>query len=418
MLEISNYVEHNHQELIEYYKQTKSATITGQKYNISSAAVYKILKINNIQRVGWFGRITRNIKELDANLILTEYNKCKSAFKVSKMFNLNERALRRLLKKMGVIFFHKGNKGRCKYQENIPQAIKMYHEGATLKFIKKQLRINPETFVKILQQHNIPFIPQTDRSGPGLFLIKKNLPEIIKLYSQNHNINITAKTFGIHPGVLGTYIRKNKLNIGIGRTQQYISDRQHKDQIYQLYVKERWPLATIAKHINISRYRVKAVLKENWGDKIIRPAGEVISECLRNRLDHPHKWLSAYKNYTLPSGKTVPLQGYEPHFLDYVFKYSNIVEEEFQWLPKLQVPLSRTKQSSYGNYYPDFFLPKYNLVIEIKSTYTFKLNVYLNKRKIRKTKEAGYKFLMIKDKKYSKFHKWLKENNLLKPHEG
>lgn len=54
-------------------------------------------------------------------------------------------------------------------------------------------------------------------------------------------------------------------------------------------------------------------------------------------------------------------------------------------------------------YYPDFFLPEYNLIVEIKSTYTFEK--YLNKNTAKKEKciELGFNFIFIIDKDYKEF---------------
>lgn len=408
-------MNYNTQDVINFYKQSKSAYKTAQQYGIHDRTVYNILKRNNVQRIGGIYDHELNSK-LNGDLILKEYTKFTSAAKLAKAHGISLERLRKFLVKNNITFF---NRGACKYVGDVSEAFKMYNKGASLNSIETHLNAPRGTFKKILKQYNLPLTDRTLRRGSGdYFLIKTNLNAILNLYSQNQNMHATADAFGINPGNLNTYLIKNKLSKGKAKNRNYFKDRQHKDTIYQLYIQEKWCITDIAKHLNMGPWLVKVNLIEKGGKGIIRDKAEE-SRKRMSTYEEQHKRLSAMskrKQYSLPSNKIVPLQGYEPHFMDYVFKYSTLSEDDFQWDTRLRIPLSRAKQRSYSNYYPDFYLPKYNLVIEIKSTYTFNMNVYLNKRKIKKTKEHGYKFLMIKDKKYSKFYKFLKENNLLKPH--
>lgn len=54
-------------------------------------------------------------------------------------------------------------------------------------------------------------------------------------------------------------------------------------------------------------------------------------------------------------------------------------------------------------YFSDFFLPYYNLVVEIKSTYTYNLAKYQNIEKCRECLSLGYEYIFIIDKNYDEF---------------
>ena len=56
-------------------------------------------------------------------------------------------------------------------------------------------------------------------------------------------------------------------------------------------------------------------------------------------------------------------------------------------------------------YFPDFYLPDFNLVCEIKSDYYYKLDEVKNLIKEKYTKEMGYNFLFIIDKNYDDLKK-------------
>lgn len=83
---------------------------------------------------------------------------------------------------------------------------------------------------------------------------------------------------------------------------------------------------------------------------------------------------------------------YEKDFL--IFCYNNsIMCEEF----KSNIP--------YGNhkYYPDFYYRPLNLIIEIKSWYTYERDLEKNLLKQKACLDQGYNFLFIKDKQYDEF---------------
>jgi len=53
-------------------------------------------------------------------------------------------------------------------------------------------------------------------------------------------------------------------------------------------------------------------------------------------------------------------------------------------------------------YHPDFYIPSLNLIIEIKSSWTLKLDLEINEKK-KYTKKNGYKYILIINKDYKKF---------------
>lgn len=57
-------------------------------------------------------------------------------------------------------------------------------------------------------------------------------------------------------------------------------------------------------------------------------------------------------------------------------------------------------QGKCSTYYPDFYLPKYNLVCEIKSTYTLNVDIDKNISKMFDTIDNGYNFLFIIDNNF------------------
>lgn len=88
---------------------------------------------------------------------------------------------------------------------------------------------------------------------------------------------------------------------------------------------------------------------------------------------------------------------YEEHFLNYCFENNIKVEK------------AKTVKYNFDNkkrvYHPDFFLSDKNLIIEIKSLYTYKANLEKNIAKKNSCIEQGFDFIFIINKNYENFKK-------------
>jgi hypothetical protein len=96
------------------------------------------------------------------------------------------------------------------------------------------------------------------------------------------------------------------------------------------------------------------------------------------------------KEYTFQSGTTVKLQGYEHFALDFLLqKYK---EDEIK-LQRSEVPVIWYEHSGKNKrYFTDFFIPKDNILIEIKSEYTYKKELIKNILKGLSVRKSGYLF--------------------------
>jgi Zn-dependent M32 family carboxypeptidase len=98
-----------------------------------------------------------------------------------------------------------------------------------------------------------------------------------------------------------------------------------------------------------------------------------------------------WKEYTLPSGKIIRVQGYEDKALNTLLQSYD--EEEIVTQRKL-IPAIwyYTLDGVRHRYYPDIFIPKDNLIIEVKSKFTMSMQKEKNMLKEQATKNAGYDF--------------------------
>ena len=77
----------------------------------------------------------------------------------------------------------------------------------------------------------------------------------------------------------------------------------------------------------------------------------------------------------------------------------------------MKIEKPKSIKYNYNNetkvYFPDFYLPEYNLIVEIKSKYTYELHKELNECKKLSVLERGYNFIFIIDKNYIDFIKFI-----------
>lgn len=114
------------------------------------------------------------------------------------------------------------------------------------------------------------------------------------------------------------------------------------------------------------------------------------------------------KKYILPSGKIIFKQGYEPKFLDFIFQNNILKEDDIVYYPTSisYVNVNGCK----AKYHPDFFIPKWNLIIEIKSKYTIDMdeNVLLKENAVR---SVGFNYIRISDNIFSEFISYIENIN-------
>lgn len=97
------------------------------------------------------------------------------------------------------------------------------------------------------------------------------------------------------------------------------------------------------------------------------------------------------KKYLLPSGKAVALAGYEAQVLDELLQ-NGFRESDFDFgLSKLPAIFYHDPTSGKRRrYFPDFYVPRLNWIIEVKSPYTYRRERCTNLTKIKACRTLGY----------------------------
>ena len=131
---------------------------------------------------------------------------------------------------------------------------------------------------------------------------------------------------------------------------------------------------------------------EKYGAKSPQQNAEIAEKTLKSSFSR--------KEYTLPSGKVINIQGYEPYAIDELIETIN--EDEIKTgasnVPEIWYIDEEGKKHRY---YVDIYLPSKNICIEVKSTWTYKMKNVLIKQKA--VKDAGYDCqIWVYDKKGEK----------------
>jgi hypothetical protein len=97
-----------------------------------------------------------------------------------------------------------------------------------------------------------------------------------------------------------------------------------------------------------------------------------------------------YKKYILPSGKEINIQGYENYTLDSLLQKYNekdIITDRCD-MPEIWYII----RGKYHRYYPDIFIQKDNIIIEVKSNWTYNKNIIIFHNKRKACEYLGYNF--------------------------
>lgn len=104
---------------------------------------------------------------------------------------------------------------------------------------------------------------------------------------------------------------------------------------------------------------------------------------------------SSYKKYEF-FDETVALQGYEPVVLDYLVNDLLLGKNQIS-IGKSKIPVIKyiDVDGKTRNYYPDFFLPEKNLLIEVKSNFTYNQHLNNVRNKLNGAVSAGYSIVLV-----------------------
>jgi hypothetical protein len=118
-------------------------------------------------------------------------------------------------------------------------------------------------------------------------------------------------------------------------------------------------------------------------------------------MERTQKNAKKYKEYVMPSGNKIKVQGYEPFALDElvkIYEESDIITQRKD-IPRIKYNINEKQKY----YFPDIYIKSINTIIEVKSTWTYKCKEDNIQEKANATKLAGYNYeIWIYDDKGNK----------------
>jgi hypothetical protein len=108
----------------------------------------------------------------------------------------------------------------------------------------------------------------------------------------------------------------------------------------------------------------------------------------------------SYKSYILPSGAVINIQGYEHYALDELLK--TYTEDQIKTNRRDQPEIWYTdSKGKKHRYFSDIYIPHINLVIEVKSTWTYKKGMQQGKLQLQReaciAEDYDYKYMIYTD---------------------
>ena len=138
-------------------------------------------------------------------------------------------------------------------------------------------------------------------------------------------------------------------------------------------------LNTLMKNYNVdSPLRNNDIFDKFKKTMLMKYNVEFWAQCEKNFDSFKH--INSYKEYTLPNNTTVKLQGYEDYVLHELLKEYDIDDILYKNadihnnVGYIYYYLDNKKHK----YYPDFFIKSKNLIIEVKSKFTYEIDLNIN----------------------------------------
>lgn len=290
--------------------------------------------------------------------------------------------------------------------------VRYYKNGSTMLDVSKKFncsdsiikRILIDNGIKLKTLHEIKQKKAKKYNDEIHSKLNKNKAVIIKKYNEGTSIKQLCKLYNVTRKYIKNFLYNNKIIIRpSSKYHEYKFDEELTKYICDSYLDRQCSLKQLSIDLKIGEKCIRNLLLKN--NIPIRTHQEAVY-IIQNQLgywDKLRKGMFSKKEYCLPSGKKIYLMGYEPQFLDYCFEKNIFNEEDFNF-DDLTI-IKYKKNNKIHNYYPDFYIPNYNLIIEIKSSYTVKLdkNIQLKEQAV---KDAGYNYLFILDNDFSPLDKY------------
>ena len=180
-----------------------------------------------------------------------------------------------------------------------------------------------------------------------------------------------------------------------------LQNQEIKDKVKQTYLKkygceysfQSEVVKEKIKETNLKKYGVENVsnnkeIRNKAEETMLKKYG--FRYASQNPCISEKQFSNSNKIYTFSSGETINIQGYENFALDILIKKYNdneILNRRID-MPKIFYEFNKKNRV----YFPDLYIPKDNLIIEVKSDYTYKNNLIKNILKAHAVRKLKYNY--------------------------
>ncbi len=184
---------------------------------------------------------------------------------------------------------------------------------------------------------------------------------------------------------------------------------------YKKIIMDKYGVDNISQLQSVKDKKVKSAI-DKYGVSYVFQAKEVKNKikktCIsKYGVDNPTKnrdifekaQSTAFKKIKYDNTDLIYQGSYELNFINYSIKK----EISFENGPSLKYIMNNKNRV----YHSDFYLPEYNLVVEVKSKYTYNADYEENLLKKEYTIKAGYNFIFLIDKDYTELEKIINKND-------
>jgi hypothetical protein len=200
----------------------------------------------------------------------------------------------------------------------------------------------------------------------------------------------------------------NKYGVEFPLQSEVIKSKMYEDLL------SKYGVNNVSKLLDIKKKKEETCFK-NYGVKSPSQNKEISKKQIitykenyleKYGVEHPMQRKDIFEKMLLSAYKIIYYNGdlfsqgtYELNFLNYCEK-NNIIDLISNG-PSLEYELDGKKHV----YHADFYIEKYNLIVEVKSTYTYQVDLDKNLAKEKYSKLNGYNFIFIIDKNYEDLYK-------------
>lgn len=282
-----------------------------------------------------------------------------------------EQVKKNSLKKYGVDNYFKSEEGR----KMISEKIKLAYQTKNVMEKRKKTNLkkygtehhmqNPEQLKKIIKT----ITEKYGGMGSASLHIKEKVEET------------SLEKYGFKSSLSNKKVieKRKETNLEKYGEENYLKTKEAKEKIKKTNI-ENFGVDNIFKH----KTYIKEKFKEKYG--VENPSS------LNWVQEKKEKTSFSSKQYKWKTGEISYVQGYEPFVLNYLEEKGYKFEEVLT--SKLDMPeiIYIGEDNLEHRYFPDIYIPKENLIIEVKSEWTMKKEFYKNMLKFSAVKNLGFNF--------------------------